>query len=56
MLSSEAATRFISQLASGRLIEIPGAGHHVLIDQPDRLLLALEAFIDRTENFGRESS
>lgn len=56
MLSSEAATRFISQLASGRLIEIPGAGHHVLIDQPDRLLLALEAFIDRTENFGQESS
>jgi pimeloyl-ACP methyl ester carboxylesterase len=56
MLSSEAATRFISQLASGRLIEIPGAGHHVLIDQPDRLLLALEAFIDRTENFEQESS
>ena len=49
LLSSQAAVKFISQLATGRLIEIPGAGHHVLIDQPDRLLIELEGFIDRTE-------
>jgi pimeloyl-ACP methyl ester carboxylesterase len=46
LLSTEAATSFASRLVSGRLIEIPGAGHHVLIDQPERLLDALEEFID----------
>jgi len=45
LLSAEAATEFVSQLVSGRLIEIPDAGHHVLIDQPDRLLDVLEDFI-----------
>ena len=56
LLSREAATDFVSKLASGRLIEIPGAGHHVLIDQPDRLLVALEDFIERTENSGEDST
>jgi pimeloyl-ACP methyl ester carboxylesterase len=45
LLSAEAATEFVSQLVSGRLIEIPDAGHHVLIDPPDRLLDVLEDFI-----------
>jgi len=55
LLSSEAATKFISRLACGHLIEIPGAGHHVLIDQPDRLLAVLENFIERDENERRGS-
>ncbi len=56
LLSRGAATEFISRLTSGRLIEIPGAGHHVLLDQPDRLLVVLEDFIDRTENSGLDST
>jgi pimeloyl-ACP methyl ester carboxylesterase len=56
LLSSEAATEFITQLASGRLIEIPGAGHHVLIDQPDRLLVAIEDFFDEIGKAERGSS
>ncbi len=49
LLSIEAAREFVSQLTSGRLIEIPDAGHHVLIDQPDRLLAALEDFLERCD-------
>jgi len=56
LLSNEAATEFLTRLASGRLIEIPGAGHHVLIDQPDRLLVALEDFIDDVEVAEQESN
>jgi pimeloyl-ACP methyl ester carboxylesterase len=48
-LSAEAASQFVAQLADGHLIEIPGAGHHIMIDQPDRLLVALENFIATTE-------
>lgn len=45
LLSVEAAHEFVSQLPKGQLIEIPDAGHHVLIDQPDRLFAALEDFL-----------
>jgi len=56
LLSREAATEFITRLASGRLIEIPGAGHHVLIDQPDRLLVAIADFIDESGKAERGSN
>jgi pimeloyl-ACP methyl ester carboxylesterase len=56
LLSSQAAVKFISQLSAARLVEIPGAGHHVLIDQPDRLLVELEGFIDRIETAEEDSS
>ncbi len=46
LLSNEAAVDLVAQLAIGRLVEIPEAGHHVLIDQPDRLLAALQDFIE----------
>jgi pimeloyl-ACP methyl ester carboxylesterase len=46
LLSSEAATSFIQELAAGRLLEIPDAGHHVLIDQPDRLFVAIQDFVE----------
>ncbi len=52
LLSNEAAKKFITRLATGRLIEIPGAGHHVLIDQPDRLRVALEEFIGAIDEMG----
>jgi pimeloyl-ACP methyl ester carboxylesterase len=47
LLSSEAAIEFASQLANGEMIEIPQAGHHVLIDQPEALLDAIMALFDR---------
>jgi pimeloyl-ACP methyl ester carboxylesterase len=43
---SEAALEFSSQLRACRFVEIPEAGHHVLIDQPEALLSALEDFMD----------
>jgi pimeloyl-ACP methyl ester carboxylesterase len=47
LLSSDAAIEFVAQLADGELLEIPGAGHHVLIDQPDALDDAVVALFDR---------
>jgi pimeloyl-ACP methyl ester carboxylesterase len=46
LLTEEAARSFVSALADARLIEIAGAGHHVLVDQPTRLLEAIEAFLE----------
>ncbi|MBW2726297.1 MAG: alpha/beta hydrolase [Deltaproteobacteria bacterium] len=46
LLSAEAALEFSSQLRACRFVEIPEAGHHVLIDQPEALLSALEDFMD----------
>jgi pimeloyl-ACP methyl ester carboxylesterase len=45
LLSAEAAHSLVEALPDGRLTEISGAGHHVLIDQPDELLSALDRFI-----------
>ncbi|MFP6655919.1 MAG: alpha/beta hydrolase [Myxococcota bacterium] len=45
LLSSETARDFVSELPSAELIEIPGSGHHVLIDQPNRLFLVVETFL-----------
>jgi pimeloyl-ACP methyl ester carboxylesterase len=46
LLSPRAALELVDQLAFGRLVEIEEAGHHVLLDRPDRLLEALHAFFD----------
>ena len=46
LLSSEAAVDLVAQLPSGRLVETPEAGHHVLIDQPERLLITLQEFVE----------
>lgn len=47
LLTREAATAFVGALtrARARWIEIPDAGHHVMIDQPERLKAALERFL-----------
>jgi len=55
LLSPEAAREFISHLEKGQLVEIPDAGHHVLIDQPERLHGMLEAFFDRIDARSRSS-
>ncbi|MBW2423690.1 MAG: alpha/beta fold hydrolase [Deltaproteobacteria bacterium] len=45
LLSAEAAREFIGHLAKARLVEIERAGHHVLLDQPERLRAVLEEFL-----------
>ena len=45
LLGVDAARAFVAALPDGQLVEIPEAGHHVLLDQPERLLAAIEAFI-----------
>lgn len=45
LLSRDAAADFISKVADGRLVEIPEAGHHILIDQPEALLAQIQAFL-----------
>lgn len=48
LLTPEAATTFVEALvgARARWIEIPDAGHHVLVDQPERLREAIERFLE----------
>ena len=36
----------------GRLVEIPDAGHHVMIDQPERLRLAIDDFLAEIDGRG----
>jgi pimeloyl-ACP methyl ester carboxylesterase len=48
LLSSDAAVEFAAQLVNGRLLEIPGAGHHVLVEQPAALHDAVAALFART--------
>jgi len=45
LLSADSARDFVSEVAGGQLVEIADAGHHVLIDQPDRLFEVLEDFL-----------
>jgi len=49
LLPEEAAQAFISQIHRGQLVEIDGAGHHVLIDRPEELLAEIERFIEPGE-------
>ncbi|MEZ4282367.1 MAG: alpha/beta hydrolase [Myxococcota bacterium] len=48
LLTPEAARDFASEVKDARLVEIPEAGHHVLVDQPGRLLACIQAFIAET--------
>ena len=50
LLSAKAAAEFVSRIASGQMVEIHDAGHHVLVDQPDRLLDVLQNFIGRIQD------
>ena len=46
LLSAEAGETFVAALPKGRFVEIPGAGHHVLIDQPAAMLGVISEFRD----------
>jgi pimeloyl-ACP methyl ester carboxylesterase len=45
VLSTEVAKRMIEALPDGRLVEIPGAGHPVPMDQPEAFARAVRAFL-----------
>ncbi|MCR9094685.1 MAG: alpha/beta hydrolase [bacterium] len=47
LLSQEAAEELARVLPRGSLAVVPDAGHHVAVDQPDRLLDAIAAFVER---------
>ena len=52
LLTPGAAEAFVAQVPSARFLEIPDSGHHVLVDQPDRLLAAIEDFLARVPDSG----
>ena len=45
VLSAEVAKRMLDALPDGRLVEIPGAGHPVPMDQPEAFARAVRAFL-----------
>jgi pimeloyl-ACP methyl ester carboxylesterase len=45
LLSAEGAARWIEELPDARLIEVPVAGHHVQIDQPEPVRREVRAFL-----------
>jgi pimeloyl-ACP methyl ester carboxylesterase len=45
LLTRDAGVEFTGQVKRGRFIEVPRAGHHVLIDQPEKLLVLLQEFL-----------
>lgn len=45
LLTAEAAAAFCASAPDASWIEIPDAGHQVLVDQPARLLAAIETFL-----------
>jgi pimeloyl-ACP methyl ester carboxylesterase len=45
VLSVDVAKRMIDALPEGRLVEIPGAGHPVPMDQPEAFARAVRAFL-----------
>jgi pimeloyl-ACP methyl ester carboxylesterase len=45
VLSVDVAKRMIDALPDGRLVEVPGAGHPVPLDQPEAFARAVRAFL-----------
>lgn len=45
LLTNDAALAFAREVATARLVEIVEAGHHVLVDQPERLLAEIASFV-----------
>lgn len=52
ILSAQGAAELVAELPEASLIEIPGAGHHVLLDRPDALLTALVEWLARLQQSG----
>jgi len=47
ILSAEGAAELTAALPQASLVEIPGAGHHVLLDRPAEMLAVLEDWLER---------
>ena len=47
LLSPDAAEELVRDLPRGELAVVPEAGHHVAVDQPERLLEAIATFVAR---------
>lgn len=47
LLSPTGADELLDELADAELVTIPGAGHHIHLDQPERTLSALLEFLHR---------
>ncbi len=45
LLSPEGASDLVEQIPNASLVEIPDAGHHVHLDQPERVVAAIERFL-----------
>ena len=45
LLTRDAALAFASEVTTARLVEIAEAGHHVMVDQPERLLAEVSTFV-----------
>jgi len=45
LLTVEGAAALAADLPRARVVEIAGSGHHVIVDQPERWLAAVEAFL-----------
>ncbi|MGH0036224.1 MAG: alpha/beta fold hydrolase [Myxococcota bacterium] len=50
LLSREGAERWLEELPDARLVEIPDAGHHVQIDQPEAVERAVDAFLGELQD------
>jgi pimeloyl-ACP methyl ester carboxylesterase len=45
LLTAAGAAELAGEIPNSRLVEIPGAGHHVQLDRPDACLAAIEPFL-----------
>jgi pimeloyl-ACP methyl ester carboxylesterase len=53
LLTAEGAAALAGEIPNARLVEIPGAGHHLQLERPDACLAALEPFL-RAHHGGAE--
>lgn len=56
LLTREAAERFVARLPAARWVEIPEAGHHVMVDQPEQLLAVIRDFLAELPRPDRDES
>ncbi len=46
LLDREVAKKMVAQLAKGRLAEVDDSYHHVMLDNPSRLIEVIRDFVD----------
>jgi pimeloyl-ACP methyl ester carboxylesterase len=52
ILPRDMAERLVAELPRGRLVEIAGAYHHLVLDRPREFVAALDAFLDQLDAAG----